>query len=110
MIPLQGTWFVKRMIDVHGIERVNEEYNGIGAEWMGARVRGFLTRIFPEFEPAAYIHDVRVGFSSEIGSHESNRELLRNCRLLALCSERPFRLKIAAYVFYFACEVFGKRY
>lgn len=104
-----GREFVFKMILRYGVEEVDREYNGIGAEWMGATVRGWLTRLFPEFEGPCYIHDVRTAWRP-ISSTEANRELLKNCRLAALISKRPHRLMVAAYAFYLACQIFGAHY
>lgn len=109
-VPLKGLWFVTHMIHLHGRDAVYAEYNGIGAEWMGRRVRAWLTRAFVEFVPAAFIHDIRKGFKSGIGSRAANKELLWNCRQIAAESDRPRFLKFAAYVFYFACQAFGGKY
>ena len=108
--PLQGSWYVYSMIRRHGCLSVWDEFNGIGPEWAGGFIRAILTRAFAEFIPAAFIHDVRVGFRSDIGSHAANRELLTNCILLAGCSARPRFLKAAAYLVYWMCETFGERF
>ena len=106
---MSGRKFVYQMILRYGVDEVDREYNGIGAEWMGATVRGWLTGLFPEFAGPCYIHDVRTAWRP-ISSSEANRELLKNCRLAALMSDRPRRLTVAAYAFYFACQIFGAHY
>lgn len=109
---LRGLAFLDACVVRHGADRVNAEWNGIGAEWMWEPVRVWLTRRFSVFAPAAYIHDVRVGFSSEgdFTSHHANLELYANCRELARHSSRPRLYAIVAGVFYLACELFGRRF
>lgn len=73
---MNGRKFVFQMILRYGVDEVDREYNGIGAEWMGATVRGWLTRLFPEFEGPCYIHDVRTVWRP-ISSTEALSDLRR---------------------------------
>lgn len=68
-----------------GIDRIAEEYNGIGPEFLPADVRAKVTEWLALFEPAALIHDCRVGESDGFrrGFLASNDEFRRNCLALA---------------------------
>ena len=54
-----------------GVDRVAEEYNGIGPEFLTAAVRDRATAHLALFEPAALIHDCRVGASDELSRGNS---------------------------------------
>lgn len=62
-----------------------EDFNGIGAEWMGEKLRNAFSTIHSDFMPCAFCHDVRTSHSD--GSHEqfvvSNEEFFTNCRIVA---------------------------
>lgn len=68
-----------------GIDKVAEEYNGIGPEFLPIDVRAKVTEWLALFEPAALIHDCRVGASDgwREGFLASNDEFRRNCLTLA---------------------------
>ena len=61
------------------------EYIGIGPEFLPAAVRDRVTGHLALFEPAALIHDCRVGLSdgSCAGFLAANDEFRRNCHALA---------------------------
>lgn len=61
------------------------EYNGIGPEWAGAKIRDKVTKYLGLFEPAALIHDLRNYKSdgTRYGFNYANFEFLANCRALA---------------------------
>ena len=68
-----------------GVDRIAEEYNGIGPEFLPADVRDRVTAHLALFEPAALIHDCRTGASdgSREGFLAANDEFRRNCLALA---------------------------
>ena len=68
-----------------GVDKVAEEYNGIGPEFLPIDVRAKVTEWLALFEPAALIHDCRVGASDgwREGFLASNDEFRRNCLTLA---------------------------
>ena len=68
-----------------GIARIAGEYNGIGPEFLPAGVRAGVTEWLDLFEPAAVIHDCRVGLSdgSRAAFLAANDEFRRNCLRLA---------------------------
>ena len=83
------------------------EYNGIGPEWAGETARGWVTRHFSLFEPAALIHDMRNYKSdgSRFCFNFANLEFLENCLKLADAkypwwSWRRYRARLAAHAFY----------
>ena len=78
---LEGVDFIQRF-DYAVLCR---EYNGIGPEWAGERIRDWTTGKFAIFEPAALIHDMRNYESDgERPAFEAaNDEFLRNCLKLA---------------------------
>lgn len=67
-----------------GVDRIAEEYNGIGPEFLPADVRAKVTEWLALFEPAALIHDCRTGESdgSREGFLAANDEFRRNCLAL----------------------------
>ena len=83
------------------------EYNGIGPEWAGDKIRDWSTARFFIFEPAALIHDLRNYESdgSEDGFIFANREFLDNCLKLAnhaypWYSWRRYRARAVAFALY----------
>lgn len=68
-----------------GVDRVAEEYNGIGPAFLPADVRAKVTEWLALFEPAALIHDCRTGASDgwREGFLAANDEFRRNCHVLA---------------------------
>ena len=78
---LDGVEFLQEFDD----EELCREYNGIGPEWAGAKVRGLATRYLGLFEPAALIHDLRnyASDGSRFRFNYANMEFLENCRKLA---------------------------
>ena len=68
-----------------GVDKVAEEYNGIGPEFLPADVRAKVTEWLALFEPAALIHDCRVGLSDggRAGFLAANDEFRSNCHVLA---------------------------
>ena len=83
------------------------EYNGIGPEWAGETARGWVTRHFSLFEPAALIHDMRNYKSdgSRFCFNFANLEFLENGLKLADAkypwwSWRRYRARLAAHAFY----------
>ena len=90
-----------------GVDRVAEEYNGIGPEFLSADVRDRATAHLALFEPAALIHDCRVGASdgSRAGFLAANDEFRRNCLTLAdraypWYSWRRYRARAVAQVLF----------
>ena len=81
------------LADLEGVEFIQEfdyadlcrEYNGIGPEWAGDRIRAWATGKLALFEPAALIHDMRNYESdgTREGFERANAEFYRNCRRLA---------------------------
>ena len=67
------------------VAELAREYNGIGPEWAGAKVRGVATDQLALFEPAALVHDLRNYMSdgTEASFHYANQEFLLNCFKLA---------------------------
>lgn len=70
-----------RVADVP-VERLARSYNGIGPSWLPARLVRFVTDAYPEFEPAALIHDWDYDCSG--GDREllleANDRFYANCR------------------------------
>ena len=90
-----------------GVDRVAEEYNGIGPEFLPADVRAKVTEWLALFEPAALIHDCRTGASdgSREGFLAANDEFRRNCLTLAdrahpWYSWRRYRARAVAQVLF----------
>ena len=80
-LELEGVEFIQSL----DYATLCREYNGIGAEWLGEKLRERITRYLHVFEPAALIHDLRNSRSdgSIFGFHFANDEFGRNCRRLA---------------------------
>lgn len=83
------------------------EYNGIGPEWAGAKVRDKVTKYLAVFEPAALIHDMRNYKSdgSGKGFYYANMEFLENCLKLAdhaypWWNWRRYRARLVAHALY----------
>ena len=72
---------------IHGFSntQLGSMYNGIGPEFLPIDVRAKVTEWLALFEPAALIHDCRVGASDgwREGFLASNDEFRRNCLTLA---------------------------
>ena len=68
-----------------GFRTICREYNGIGPEWAGEKIRDKVTKYLGLFEPAALIHDLRNYKSdgTRYGFNYANFEFLANCRALA---------------------------
>ena len=87
------------------------EYNGIGPEWAGEKLRGKVTAHLDLFQPAAVLHDLR-NFESDgtrRGFNFANMEFLENCLRLAnwryaWYDWRRYRARAVAYALYdFVC-------
>lgn len=76
-LGLEGAAFV----NAYDIDTLVREYNGIGPEWAGQRLRATVTQHLGLFEPAALIHDLRNYESdgSRAAFEAANREFLHNC-------------------------------
>lgn len=88
------------------VAEIAREYNGIGPEWAGEKLRDAVTERCSLFEPAALIHDLRnaVSDGSEIKFHFANSEFYLNCRKLAdraypWWSWRRYRARLVASTF-----------
>ena len=88
-------------------EQLADGYNGIGPEWAGEKVRGWVTGHFALFAPAALVHDLR-NYRSD-GTRKAfsyaNLEFLANCLKLADAaypwySWRRYRARAAAHIAY----------
>ena len=88
---LEGLYFLWQF-DNATLER---EYNGIGPEWAGHRIRDWVTGTFGVFEPAALIHDMRNYRSdgTRAAFMAANEEFLRNCLKLVDYSFPWYRLR-----------------
>ena len=90
-------------------------YNGIGAEWMPARIREKLTTDYADLEPAAMIHDVDYshGEATFADFHEANARLRSNILRTADAVATPWiswkwwKLRLAATACYEAVERIG---
>lgn len=101
-----------------GVKRCCEGYNGIGPEFLPAKVRNLVTDFLALFEPAALPHDLRNEFAD--GTRTSflaaNDEFRINCMLLAERAypkdrKRRIAAKMAALVLYdfVSADSFGWR-
>jgi len=90
MAGLDGVEFLAEFED--GV--LAREYNGIGPEWAGHRIRNWITGKFGVFEPAALIHDMRNYRSdgTRAAFMAANEEFLRNCLKLVNYSFPWYRL------------------
>ena len=96
-------------------DEIADAYNGIGAEWMPARIRDRLTTDCADLEPAAMIHDVdyRRASGSITEFHAANARLRANIIATANAVATPFitwrwwRLRLAATACFEAVERFG---
>lgn len=96
-------------------DEIAAAYNGIGAEWMPARIRDRLTTDYADLEPAAMIHDVdyyhATGRIDDF--HAANARLRVNIIRTANAVSTPFitwrwwRLRLAATACFEAVERFG---
>lgn len=91
----------------YGLAWLSDAYNGIGPEFMGARLRAKVTKWLHLFEPAALIHDARnhVSDGTRKGFEAANDEFLWNCRKLAdfwhpWYSWRRYRARFVAAALY----------
>ena len=85
----------------YGLRRLLRCFNGIGAEWMPAKVRGFLTSLFFRLQAAALIHDFEFtyGRKSYCRFTSANvRFAYNSCR-----SRHPFSGAAGAIL----CQLFG---
>ena len=91
MAGLDGVEFLAEFED--GV--LAREYNGIGPEWAGHRIRDWITGKFGVFEPAALIHDMRNYRSdgTRAAFMAANEEFLRNCLKLVNYSFPWYRLR-----------------
>ena len=91
MAGLDGVEFLAEFED--GV--LAREYNGIGPEWAGHRIRDWITGKFGVFEPAALIHDMRNYMSdgTRAAFMAANEEFLRNCLKLVNYSFPWYRLR-----------------
>ena len=103
MADLEGLEFLMDF----DVETLCREYNGIGPEWAGATLRDIATEHLALFEPAAFIHDMRVSQSdgTRRGFNFANMEFLENCLKLADAkypwySWRRWRARAVAHVLY----------
>ena len=90
------------------------EYNGIGPEWAGAKVRDKVTKYLAVFEPAALIHDMRYAHAdgTMLAWQMANREFFTNCTILADAtypwySWRRYIARAAAHALYDAISTVG---
>lgn len=97
------------------VEEIAAAYNGIGAEWMPAKIRDRLTTDYAYLEPAAMIHD--VDYQRSNGSiydfHAANARLRANILKTADAVATPWiswkwwKLRLAATACFEAVERFG---
>jgi hypothetical protein len=57
-IAAQKGFLLPRGFENKSFAWLRRQYNGIGAEWMPARLRNLVTKLFSKMEAAALIHDV----------------------------------------------------
>ena len=96
-------------------EEIASAYNGIGAEWMPAKIRGRITTDYADIEPPAMIHDVdyRFGNGSIDDFHAANARLRANIIKTADAVSTPWiswkwwKLRLAATACFEAVERFG---
>ena len=76
VLGLDGT----ELFGLHGFKTVREAYNGIGPEFLPAKIREKTTKLLSLFEPAALIHDIRNEFSdgTRYAFNRANYEFLGN--------------------------------
>lgn len=97
------------------VEEVADAYNGIGAEWMPARIRERITTDYSDLEPAAMIHDVdyRTAGGTMAEFHVANFRLRANILKTADAVATPFiswrwwKLRLAATACFEAVERLG---
>lgn len=96
-------------------EEIAAEYNGIGADWMPAKIRERITTDYADIEPSAAIHDVDYAHAAGTISdfHAANARLRNNILKTADAVATPWitwrwwKLRLAATACYEAVERFG---
>lgn len=78
---LYGCGFLKKLT----IKEMADGFNGVGAEFLGDEIRGWISDILEIFLPAALIHDLRNEYSdgTRSGFWFANDEFRVNCIKLA---------------------------
>jgi hypothetical protein len=94
-------------LDLFDRATLAREYNGIGPEWAGEKIRAKVTQHLDLFEPAALIHDLRNFKSdgSRYGFNFANIEFHDNCLKIADAkypwySWRRYRARVVAHALY----------
>ena len=95
-------------------QEVTSCYNGIGAEWMGEKMRGLLDACFPVFKDAVIIHDVDYCRGiTDTDRRNADRRMLRN---MYACIQhqipwwkirRRLRYFLSARALYRTCQIAG---
>lgn len=111
-LDLAGADWVAQNFEVEEAARL---YNGIGAEFLGEKLREKTTRLLALFEPAALIHDLRYSRSdgTRAAFDAANAEFYENAKRLA-CAEyglldprRYLALKLAEGLYLAVSSKFG---
>lgn len=98
------------------LAQIQDEFNGVGAEFLGDEIRGWLSDVLKVFLAAAMIHDLRNAMSdgSRVKFWSANDEFRRNCNKLAkakygIFTRKRYRALLVAQVLYFfvSTEAFG---
>lgn len=95
------------------LDAVQAVYNGIGPDWLPARIRNWLTEHFEYFAAGAMIHDWEYEHTQDRslkGFTDANERLRRNCKKL-LAKGYPWYKRILYRnrpdVLASACQEFG---
>lgn len=96
------------------IDRLQDYFNGTGAEWMPESARSALDGLCSPFMPAVMVHDIETSQSdgSRQTFDEVNRRFLANCQTCAIdaypwYSWRRYMLLVQARIMYDAVDEFG---
>ena len=102
-----------KMFDLSSPDAIEEEYNGIGPEWLPAWARNWLTDALGYFSPAAMIHDWDYSCYPQRDRKSFdlvNERLRTNCHLLLTkgCPwDKRFMYRRRADLIADACQKFG---
>ena len=95
--------------------KIRAAYNGIGPEWLPARIREKLNKHLGLFAVCAVIHDCRFAYDNDASAakfNAANDELDRNCRIVADATYkwwqiRRYLARRAGRIMADACREFG---
>jgi len=95
--------------------KIRAAYNGIGPEWLPAKIREKLNKHLGLFAVCAVIHDCRFAYDNDASAakfNAANDELERNCRIVADATYKWWQLRRylarrAGRIMADACREFG---